>query len=55
MTHLDGHAIELHLQNVVDQGLVGPAVAEHGHEVDVAVENDEQGPLQGRRGAGKEA
>ena len=33
----DSDAVKTHVKNVVDEGLVGPGVGEHGDQVDVAV------------------
>lgn len=35
----DGNTVEVHLQAVGDEGLVGPPVGDEGGEVDVAVED----------------
>lgn len=40
-TNLDSHSVELHVQHVVNESLVGPGVGEHGNEIDVSVEDDE--------------
>ena len=37
-------SIESHLQHIVDQGLVGPRVRQHGDEIDITIYDDEYRP-----------
>jgi hypothetical protein len=40
-TYLDRNTIELHVEDVVDQCLVGPRMRQHRGQVDITIQNDQ--------------
>mmetsp|Transcript_99506 Transcript_99506/g.310720 ORF Transcript_99506/g.310720 Transcript_99506/m.310720 type:complete len:581 (-) Transcript_99506:340-2082(-) len=50
--HRHRQPVQLHPQDILCHRLVGPSVVEHRHQVQVAVQDAEQGPLAGGRLAG---